>query len=583
MRPTLITRPARLAPLLLLLACTEPVDASLLHLDGVDTDRLEPGVEVRIEGRGFPTGRSGTVRLSGTAHRPGEAPSFVTAETDARAETEGRLSFACDEALLTRLGGHGTLVGSVRVEFPGEGGAVVSGELEDLVFVVRPGGLSEHSRVLQRERRGAELLAHLGITPRDEVGERQGVVVQSFPPGSLAERGGIQKGDRIVGLGAMRVDDLGDLVPPPRARSVELVLERRGLSQPVRAPVILEPTATGPTARSSWGASLAVALAFILLFVVSPVARLTTRLARALRAGQGGASLLGVAPLDDDATLLRRLVRAVWLFVGFVALVVAFGVLPFTVRVLPGSIDAAVLASATIGLAIAVTVASGGGLSIRGRIVSIVWTTVAALPAIVAVAAVALPAGSFRLEAISVGQGGAPWAWSGFASIPAFVGLVAGFVSLVVVPGNVATTATAQVLDRVRLFVGASLFTVVFLGGFALPFYDADPLLAGPALRVSAALFFVLKTLTVVMVGFRLSRGDVSARALAITSVVSALLAAAAAGFFMFAPEATPPAAIVGPVAFAAVCVVLLVGILAAGREEKTATFALGEGDVLVS
>jgi hypothetical protein len=557
-------------PLLILaFGCTEPVDAALLHVEGVDADRLEPGAVVRVSGRGFPTGRTGRVRLSGLAHRPGEAPTFVEAETEARAETTTRLLFTTDEAILSRLGGHGTLVGMLRVEFPGEDGAVVSGELEALTLIVRPGGLGELSGMLRRERRGEELLAHLGITPRDDVSEAGGVVVESFPPDSIADRGGVQKGDRIVALGPMRVDDVGDLVPPPRARSIELVLERPGLSHPVHAPVTLEPTATGPTARSSWGASLAVALAFILLFLVSPVARLTTRFWRALRGGgrELVPTLLGVAPLGSDKTLLRRVARFAWLFIAFVALVVAFGVLPLTVRVLPGTIDAAVLATATIGLAIAVAVASRRGVPLTARLASVAWTAVAALPAIVAVAAVALPVGSFRLEAVSAAQGGEPWAWAGFSSLPAFMGLVAGFVSLVVVPSNIAPSTTAQVLERVRLFVGASLFTVVFLGGFSLPFHDADPLLAGPVPRISAALFFVLKTLTVVVVGFRLSRSAPSARLLAATSALSALLAAASAAFFMMTPTSAPPSAIVGPVAFAAVCIVLVVGFFASKHD----------------
>ncbi len=559
--------------LIALSSCSEPVDAALLHLDGLDAERLEPGAVVRVSGRGFPTGRSGTVRLSGTAHRPGEAPTSVAAVVEARADNENRLHFVVGEPMLARLGGHGTVTGALRVEFPGDEGAIVSGELHDLTLVVRPGGFGELSGVLSRERSGAALLAHLGVTPQDEVEERGGVVIETFTPGSLADHAGVRKRDRIVGLGAMVVDDIGDLVPPPRARSIELILERRGLSQPIHVPVALSPAATGPTARSSWGASLAVGFAFVLLFLVSPVARLTTRFWRALRtAGPSiGTALLGVSALPQEATLPRRLVRFAWLLIAYLALVVAFGVLPFTARVLPGSIDAAVLATATVGLAVAVTVASlSSKHSLAARIRQILWTSAAALPAIVAVAAVALPAGSFRLEAISAAQGGEPWAWAGFSSLPAFIGLVAGFVSLVVVPSNVGPGPAPQVLDRVRLFIGASLFTVVFLGGFSLPFHTGDPLLAGPVVRVSAALYFVLKTLTVALVGFRLSRSEARLGVLAATSGLSAILAAAAAAFFMMNPARTPPATIVGPVAFAAAAIVLLVGALAS-RERPPA------------
>ena len=39
------------------LACEPQVDAALLHLTGLDSERLEPGAIIRADGRGFPPGR----------------------------------------------------------------------------------------------------------------------------------------------------------------------------------------------------------------------------------------------------------------------------------------------------------------------------------------------------------------------------------------------------------------------------------------------------------------------------------------------------------------------------------------------
>jgi len=497
----------------------------------------------------------------------------VEAEVDARAQSEGRLVFECRPALVDALGGRGTFVGRLRVEFRGDDGAIVSGELEPLTIAIRPGGLGALSGVLTRERSGRELLARLGITPRiEDAATERGVIVQSFPPESLADRSGVHKGDRVVALGPMRVDDLGDLVPPPGVRSVELVIDRPGLSQPVRVPVALTRPEPGPRVHALHGATFAVGLALLLLLLLSPAARFTTRVCRA--AVTPGPSvvmtLLAVRPVQEGAPLLRRVAAWSWIVVAISAVVVAFGVLPFVSRLLPGAVDAGVLVTVAVGLAAAVRAAADREEPLARRLSGVLAAGAMGAPAIVAIAAVAVPIGSFRIEALSAAQGGVPWAWAGLSSLPALLALPAALISLLLVPLPPTGGATALVLDRVRLFVGASLFATVFLGGFRLPFFDGDPLLAAPALRLAASLFFVGKALMVVVVASRLRRSIRDVRRLATTSALFALAAASTAALGLVFPAAVPPTEMVGPVALAVLLTTAAVGVYGTRRYART-------------
>jgi hypothetical protein len=177
----------------------------------------------------------------------------------------------------------------------------------------------------------------------------------------------------------------------------------------------------------------------------------------------------------------------------------------------------------------------------------------------VVVAAVALPLGTFHLETLSTSQGGEPWAWSGLSTLPGLLGLPAAVISLLLIPRSPSMGTTALVLDRQRLFVGASLFAIVFLGGFQLPFVAGDPLLGSP---VAAALAFVVKALVVVALAARSRRGSSSPRVLAWVSWTSASLSALSAATIAIFPFVAPPAWAVGPVAVVAVTTISVVALL---------------------
>jgi hypothetical protein len=445
----------------------------------------------------------------------------------------------------------------------------VFGELAPVTLSIRPGGLGEITGVLSRERRGAELLGHLGITLRDDDddGAESGLIVESFPPGSLADLSGVHKGDRIVALGPMRVDEVSDVIPPPTARSVELVIERPGLTQPIRAVVSLSPTVSGPDQRAVYGATFAVGLAVLLLLLVSPAARVTAKVFRALST-PSPSSLLSLVPASapGEPSARSRLVRMIWVAVAFSAVVLAFGVLPFVTRMLPGTIDVAVLAAACVTLSAGVEAARRRVVGGRGY--AVLRAVFLGVPAVAAVAAVALPLGSFRLEMFSAAQGGEPWAWLGLSSLPGLLGLPAAVISLLLVPTSTTMGTTALVLDRQRIFVGASLLSIVFLGGFRLPFVAGDPLLSTPAIRVAAALAFVAKALIVVVIASRLRSAALSSRALAWVSYISASLAVGAALLVSMLPFLTPPPWAVGPVAVVVVSTIALVALVRARRAD---------------
>ncbi|RLB45155.1 MAG: hypothetical protein DRJ42_30545, partial [Deltaproteobacteria bacterium] len=263
-------------------ACEPRVDAQLLHLEGLSTERLSPGNTVRISGRGFPPGHLGEVSFDGIAHRPGEVPTPVSGSVPARAHSAGRLTFDVTPALIDDLGGRGTFVGTLRAEFAASGNAVVSGVLSSSTLVLRPGGAGAMTRVLSRERRGFEFLAHLGVTGEALDGADGGVLVESMSPEGLAARAGVRKQDRIVGLGPMRVGDVSDLVPASAGEVAELVLSRPGQSQPIRIQVPLVVRDETPTTRALLGATVASGVGLLLLLLLSPVARVTARVAKAL-------------------------------------------------------------------------------------------------------------------------------------------------------------------------------------------------------------------------------------------------------------------------------------------------------------
>jgi NADH:ubiquinone oxidoreductase subunit H len=241
-------------------------------------------------------------------------------------------------------------------------------------------------------------------------------------------------------------------------------------------------------------------------------------------------------------------------------------VLPFVARILPGAIDAGVLVTIAVGLAAAVRAARPLDESILTRLRGVALALVISAPAIVAVAAVALPLGTFQIESLSAAQAGVPWGWSVFSSVTACLALPAAIISLLLLPLPPKSGNTALVIDRVRLFIGASLITIVFLGGFRLPFFFGDPLLASPLIRLAAAVLFVVKAIAVVVVGSRLRRAVSNVTALAISAAVCAVLAAGSATVALLFPEAALPGQVVGPVSLTVALIVAGFGLYEARR-----------------
>ena len=108
---------AALASSIALAGCEAPREAELLGIADVSPERLEPGRTIVVEGAGFPPGRSGSVRFTGTSHRPGRAPVEVRVEVTGRALSAERVEARFTRDALEAMGGRGTLHGHVWAVF----------------------------------------------------------------------------------------------------------------------------------------------------------------------------------------------------------------------------------------------------------------------------------------------------------------------------------------------------------------------------------------------------------------------------------------------------------------------------------
>jgi hypothetical protein len=253
-----------------------------------------------------------------------------------------------------------------------------------------------------------------------------------------------------------------------------------------------------------------------------------------------------------------------WIGIAGTALVVALGVLPFMASLLPGAVDAAILAAATVGLAAAAH--AGVPESLGRRAASLGRAVLMAAPLILAVGAVAGPVGTFSIEVLARSTGDAPWEWVAFSRLPALLAFPAALLSGLVLPPPPARGTAAVVLDRVRLFVAASLIAAVFLGGFSIPFVAAAPLSGAPAMRVLGALCFVAKSVALSVVALRVGPAVRRPRRLALVGWGFAILAGAAAAVELFWPQTHIAPHLLGPVAFTVLACVAAIGVATARR-----------------
>jgi hypothetical protein len=514
-------------------ACREASGPALVQVTGVASPRLREGDFLELRGSSFPEGRPAKVTLRGDLNRAGEprqrnfelrlsgqsvSPHAVTVEVSR--QVERAFSGPASPA-------HATFHGSVEVSFSPRvaGTAPVTGQLADVTldFVPAEGDREEVARRRAEGKRFAEFAGALLV-------DRGGaLVVDGVMPKSRAERAGIIAGDRLVELAGVRLLDLADLVPPPRARSAELMIERAGSGE--RGRVVLDVDGFQPLSARDLGVTagvIAAAVAFFLL-CASPLGRVLSfvewrlielfRVQRAeLVAGRRPLRALarGVRPslpasLAEYVVILAAsaLITAVSLGRGLVARELD----------LPIAVAAALVSLAVTSLLFGAP--GDRGFSARLRRVPLVMAR--GVPVAAALSVVVLRVESFGPDDLALAQGPLPWHWLAFRG-PLELGVVLAAVAALVpdpargrapsealeAPATRAARASVtRLIAHIELIVVSGVLAVAFFGGARV---TATPMLSLTfGVVLAGALVLLVKTWAIAgaVLGVRVLLGHV--------------------------------------------------------------------------
>ncbi len=477
-------------------ACQPASGPALVEVKGVLSTRLREGDVLELRGESFPEGRVAEVTLRGEVSRPGHARTrgfelslpgrsigAHAVAVDVTRPVERKLTGSSDAA-------HATFHGSIEVSFPPRVARTppVTGVLPDVTLDFIPAE-GDASALAAREEEGKKFAQFAGLLL---VEDQSAPTVAGVMPSSAAERAGVMAGDRLLELAGVRLLTVDDLVPPPRARGVELVVGRAG-SDARR--LVLDVTGFRPLSSRDWGlATGLVAGALLLLFLlVSPFGRALSfvehRLTERLRSRETrGSRPAGGTP--RKRTLVSRLVGLLpngalsyVVFAGASAILAANALgIPLVAREL--DLPALVVLSFTALAFSSLVFGAPGERSLWTRARRALLVVVQALPALAALGCLGVSVGSFGPDALRLAQGALPWEWLAFKS-PVLLG-AALLLVLSLVPEasrgrsletvvsarraehgrrHVATAATGTA----QLLIGSGVAAQAFFGGTALP------------------------------------------------------------------------------------------------------------------
>jgi hypothetical protein len=480
---------------LLLAGCSSATGPALVQITGTATTLLREGDVLELRGESFPEGRNAEVTLRGEVARAGLAPvrSFQVTVPGRSASTH-TVAIDVTRPFERTFSGttepvHATFHGSIEISFAPRlaGTPPVTGVLPDVRLDFIPAEGSAAASEARREQ-GLKFASFIGVLLPDS----GPLSVAGVMPGSVAERAGVLLGDRLVALGGVNVLGPGDLLPAPRARAAELVVERGGGD---RKRLVLDVTGFHPVSPRDLGlaAGAVAGVLALLLLLASPLGRALSfvehRLAERLRQRErlamprsgvaaprrsSWSRLLGLLPTGAPTYLL---------FAGASALLAALSLgIPLVAREL--DLPALVVLAFT---AVALTNLVFGAPGERGvwpRARRALLVVVQLLPVLAAFACLGLVAGSFGPEALAFTQGALPWQWLAFRGPALFGAALLFFLSLVpeasrgrslaTVLGAVRAPAEGQKLapalaGQAQLLFGSGALALAFCGGARLP------------------------------------------------------------------------------------------------------------------
>ena len=486
------------------LGCARREAPAPLTLDGLASERFEPGGRVVMRADGVEPSVEGRVRFEGTLYRPGERPASVDAQAPASAPRRGEIEWVMTPRLLRDIGGRGTFAGRIEVELaaPG-GGARRAGTLPVRVDILGDDARERPLAVVRHEQEARALASKLGLTLGVADAGLAGLEVETVAPHSTAAAAGVRPGDRIVTLDGVLLDTISDFrVPEGSDRAkVAIARGRDGSATPIELGL----------GTFAFGAPLSplllagtLAFVWLLLLWFSPLATLQLDARRFRRVVARVSRTIGLAPSDGvsgvfvgtaapaparvGASVRRLRATAGWV-VAFAATLSGFGWLALHGRAadlagrsLPG-LAALVFAVATLDLTLSVRV--GGGRAIRD------WARGAA-PLALTVGAAGLLCGAADLAGALGAQGGSPWEWLalrdpiGLAVFGSY--LLAAFAATDRLRGARGAVALGLQLEFAAV---AALGAVLFLGGPLAP----------PAAPAWGLALFAAKSLALLVTG----------------------------------------------------------------------------------
>ncbi len=580
----------------------------LLQLNELSAREVGKGDTIEISGAGFPEGRVARLTFRGDVFRPGRgARHDVEVSIAAHTSTPHVLQAAITEDLVSALcgrddGAHATFRGDVTAAFaPRKSGAPpVAGSLQGIVLDVEPSRETDEDRALAVAE-GERFARFLGVSlSADGSGPLR---IQKLEPEGRGVEVGLAAGDVIEELSGVRIGEIADFVPPPRARTARIGLHRGGISE--AALVAVDVAAFKPGTLSDLTPALALVGSAILalLLALSPLGRFSSWLALAFakrgrsRAAEPQRRWLLVARGLSEALPSNA---AAYFGVAFGSSLLALGALgvPLVARELDLPILLLTAASALVVAGFLSQLTLHGKLEPGRAAKRALWVLVAQLPLVAALLVAVLSVGSLRADDFSAAQVGMPWRFLAFSSPAHFLAFLLGVFALVpeaMLHSHASSSLSLRAPQRLpalpavewaHLVVCSGLLSMLLLGGFAVPWLSELDRTSSPARMALGAVLLVLKTFGVVLVvaALRWTLGRVSVEqcrgALLRVGVPAALALPLAAELWLVGAQGLVLSAYRGVIALALFVAALLGTGLVARRLGQSLRLQRGEAGV---
>lgn len=530
---TLAVLCALIASLALLVGCAmDERTPELLQVTDVVPRDLTAGDRMEILGTGFPEGRPAKVVFEGTVHRPGRKPASFDIAVDAKSTSAQRVELYVSEALRSAFCGsgdeavHTTFEGDVRVVFPGAtpGTLPVRGSIRGVRLDFRP-PMQKRGIVMAREREGERILSHLGIEVADGP-SALGLLVTQVRPGSPAHEIGLFPGDLITRFEGVRVFDRSDIAKADTSRVATIGFLRGAHAESIDREIVRTISTRGlqpSTPPNLLAAGLLLLLSAIgIVAFMGPLGRGLAWLERRLVTSMGPTRSKSSRPLralfqeevlpDGSAEPLLRL--APYLVTCGVSAI--FVMMPFGQHIVAADLDLGLLFLVATTLLVTMGLLGGGfapDWSFTGGLRTAAQLISHQIPGGIAIACIVWMTGSLRIDDIVHAQGALPWEWFVFRS-PVTFALFVLWLSTSLFEGTRPVTddegRPRPALSGLRrffvffaewgnVFVLCGLATILFLGGWQLPFVPRVTQETSFALTASGAAWFLLKSWSLVL------------------------------------------------------------------------------------